>query len=556
MDYVTVCPPEGENFRHELGSENLRIGRAHGSGLVLKDLNVSRLHAEILRRPDGYYIIDAGGKNGTFLNEQPIGEAARLQPGDRVRVGMTTLVFNAPGLRPVEFTDQPIPETSATLFLSARELHTPVSAELQATPGAGGSPGPDADDAELAPLMKVVVEADRELVFHRPVHELLDRIMDLAGRTASFERGVLMLLEGGEPVPKVVRLPQGEEQTLSVSRTILRHVITRQESVLTADALQDKRFREGQSIASQHIQSVMCVPLWNNRDVIGLIYVDNRRGAGLFDRDSLRVLTHLANVAAVKLENARLFEKAVAAQVVQQDMERAAEIQRQLLPSEGPPVRGYRLVGRSIPCRTVGGDYFDYLPMPGDRYGVALGDVAGKGLPSALLMCSFQASLRAFSQIGGPPEQMLGRVNRELCARIPMNRFITFFYGVLDPQRHVLTYINAGHNPPILIHPDGSVDRLNVNGRPLGLFESFEYRIDECAFRAGDLLLCFSDGLSESVGLGEEEFSEERLIETVRGCRDDDPEAVVQKVLTEVQRHQAGVPQADDITLLALKRIE
>jgi serine phosphatase RsbU (regulator of sigma subunit) len=404
--------------------------------------------------------------------------------------------------------------------------------------------------------MKIVMEADKELVFHRPVHELLERIMDLAERAAPFERGALMLLEGGEPVPKVVRLPQAEDRGLSVSRTILRHVISRQESVLTADALQDKRFREGQSIASQNIQSVMCVPLWNNRDVIGLIYVDNRRGAGLFDRDKLRILTHLANVAAVKIENAHLFEKAVAAQVVQQDMERAAEIQRQLLPAEGPPVQGYKLVGRSIPCRTVGGDYFDFLPMPGACCGVALGDVAGKGLPSALLMCSFQASLRAFSEIGDPPEKTIGRVNRELCARIPMNRFITFFYGVLDPLRHVLTYINAGHNPPILIHPDGRADRLEVNGRPLGLFESFEFRTEICAFRPGGLLLCFSDGLSESTGPGEEEFSEERLIETVRQCRECDPETVVQKVLIEVQRHQAGVPQADDMTLLAVKRIE
>jgi serine phosphatase RsbU (regulator of sigma subunit)/pSer/pThr/pTyr-binding forkhead associated (FHA) protein len=553
MEYLTVCPPEGECYRYELGSETLRIGRAHGSGLVLKDLNVSRLHAEILRRPDGYYVIDAGGKNGTHLNDQVLGEAARLQPGDRIRVGMTTLVFSAPGLRPVEFVDLPIPESSATLFLSARELQTPRSGELQTGPL---SPSPDPDDAEMAPLMKIIVEADQELVFHRPVNELLDRIMTLAGRAAPFERGALMLLEGGEPVPKVVRLPQGNDGTLSISRTILRHVIARQESVLTADALQDQRFREGRSIASQNIQSVMCVPLWNNRDVIGLIYVDNRRGAGLFDRDKLRILTHLANVAAVKIENARLFEKAVAAQVVQQDMERAAEIQRQLLPAEGPPVRGYKLVGRSVPCRTVGGDYFDFLPMPADRCGVALGDVAGKGLSSALLMCSFQASLRAFSEIGDPPDKMIRRVNRELCARIPMNRFITFFYGVLDPLRHLLTYINAGHNPPILIHADGGVERLEVNGRPLGLFENFEYRTDDCVFRSGDLLLCFSDGLSESVGVGGDELGEERLIETVRQCRDCEPEVVVQKILTEVQRHQVGVPQADDMTLLAVKRIE
>src|SRR5439155_14689149 len=201
------------------------------------------------------------------------------------------------------------------------------------------------------------------------------------------------LLEDGILVSRVVRVPRGEEgKTISVSQTVAERVVQRQESVLTADAQTDERFRAGQSIVAQQIRSVMCVPLWNNREVIGLIYIDNRHRAGLFSEENLRVLTHLANVAAIKIENARLFEQVLAKEVMEVELQKAAEIQNHLQPAEGPPIPGYVVYGGSIPCRAVGGDYFDYIEMPGGRFGIGLGDVAGKGLPAALLMCSFQAS--------------------------------------------------------------------------------------------------------------------------------------------------------------------
>jgi serine phosphatase RsbU (regulator of sigma subunit)/pSer/pThr/pTyr-binding forkhead associated (FHA) protein len=568
MDFLMVCPPEGTSVRQDLGGGTVRIGRAHACNVLLKDLNVSRLHAEIVRRPDGFYVIDLGGKNGTFVNEERITEPTLLRPGDRVRVGTTTLIFNGSATSSIEIIDRPLPEGGATTFLPAHEISTParatsapgidagragtVRSRSRSTPAAAAA----AEGAELSAELNIIFEADKELVFHRPVEDLLQKIMDLAQRAAPFERGVLMLLEKGEPAAKVIRVPPQEaERGMSISRTILEHVVRKQESVLTSDATIDERFREGRSVEVQHIRSVMCVPLWNNREVIGLIYLDSRRSAGLFTPETLRVLAHLANVAAVKIENARLFEQAVDAEAMHKDLERAAEIQAQLLPAGGPAVRGYQIDGRTLSCRAVGGDYFDYIELPGGRMGIALGDVAGKGLSAALLMCTFQATLRTFSELDLPLEETLQRLNRQLCRRIPANRYVTFFYGILDPATHALTYANAGHNPVLLLRADGAPERLGVTSQPLGLFENLDCKAGRIDLARGDVMLCYSDGITEALGPAEEEFGEERLAGVVRDCRDCPTEEIVQRILNEVDRHHAGVPRQDDLTLVALKRV-
>ncbi len=569
MDFLTIVPSEGKDYRREIGAVTLRIGRSSGNDLVLQDLNVSRVHAEIVRRPEGCYVLDAGGKNGTYVNDQRITGPTLLRPGDRVRVGTTTLIFNGTPRSRVEWSDRPLTMGGGTTILPAGEIRTPglldipllsegTPPPMRDTPArAGVRPRPaslEVHPPALAPDLSIFIEADKELVFHRPLREILETIMDLARRAVPFERGLLVLMEGGVPVPQVIRVPPDEAgRTISVSRTITERVVKHHESVLTSDAQID--FKEGPSVEGLQIRSVVCVPLWNNREVIGLIYVDSRHRAGLFTEENLRVLTHLANVAAVKIENARLFEQAVAAERMEQELQRAAEIQNHLLPSDGPPIPGYLIYGSSVPCRAVGGDYYDYIELPGGRYGVGLGDVAGKGLPAALLMCSFQASLRALTELDLPPQETIARLNRLLARRIPTNRFVTFFFGILDPGRHTLTYVNAGHNPPWILRRDGeAADRLIQTGRPLGLFDDVPYRAETIDLRPGEILLGYSDGVTEGLSPSEEEFGEERLLRILREARDSAPFDIVRRVTSEIDRHHAGSPRQDDVTLVVLKR--
>ncbi len=571
MDYLTIVAPDGGNSRFELGMNNLKIGRSSTSDLVLQDLNVSRLHAELVKRSEGYFVLDAGGKNGTYVNEKRIEQPTLLQPGDRVRLGTTTLVFNGTPSSQVEFSDMPMPQGPGTIHLSADDLRTPalsdMSVILQATPAplarrrpAGASdptPGTGAEyvggitEAALA----IIFEADKELVFHRPINELLETIMDLANRAVRFERGLLMLLEGGSLKPHVVRVPPSEAgRAISLSRTIADRVMKNHESILTSDALFDDRFKAGMSVEIQQIRSLMCVPLWNNREVIGLIYLDSRQRAGLFTRDDLTLLTHLANVAAVKIENARLFEQAVAAERMEQEIQKAAEIQNHLLPTDGPPIAGYDVFGTSLMCRAVGGDYFDYLPLDEGLIGVALGDVAGKGLPAALLMASLQASLRALSELGLPPDNMMTRLNRLLCRTVPENRFVTFFYSLLDPKAHTLTYVNAGQNPPYIVRRGQPAERLAQTGPPLGLFDTTKYTAKTVSMSAGDILVCYSDGVTEARGGTEEEFGEERLTDLVGREHAGTPIDIIKRITEAMLSFCAGHSYQDDVTMVVLKR--
>ncbi len=543
MDFLTVITPEGTSTRRAIDADNLRIGRASGNDLVLKDLNVSRSHAAVVRRPDGVYVVDAGGKNGTFVNDRRIGEPTRLGPGDRVRLGSTLLIFNGTTASSVEFSDRPLLQGAGTTYLSAADMRTPELHDIPLILEAR-TPLPLSSGAVAASIASIIREANEELVFHRPLPEILDTIMDLARRAVPFERGLLMMRDGERLQAQVIRVPPDEAgSTISISRTIADRVLRNQESILTSDALIDDRFREGQSVEAQQLRSVMCVPLWNNREVIGLIYVDNRHRAALFTEENLRLLTYLANVAAVKIENARLFEQVVAAERVEQELQKAREIQDYLLPAQGPPIPGYQVYGHSAPCQAVGGDYFDYVELPGGFYGIGLGDVAGKGLPAAILMASFQAGLHALCEMGLPPGEMIARLNRLLSRRIPQNRFVTFFFGVLDPDRHMLTYVNAGQNPPCRVRSDSEVERLTATGPPLGLFADASF-----------VVICFSDGATEGRGASDEEFGEARLIDIVRQNPSATPEAIVDRAATAVERHCAASPRQDDITLVVLKR--
>src|SRR5262245_11375541 len=452
MDFLTIVNPDGSTSKFDLTGANIKIGRSSSSDLVLQDLNVSRLHAQVVKRPDGYFVLDAGGKNGTFVNDRRIDSPTALKPGDRVRLGTTSLVFNGHPRSEVEFSDQPTPMGPGTIHLSVDDLKTPAIAGMSVIVGAtapplaakgktpAGTPTP-ADGGGLASAaIGIIFEADKELVFHRPINELLETIMDLAFKAVRFERGLLMLREGDILNPHVVRVPPAETgRSIAISRTIANRVIQNQESILTSDALIDDRFKAGQSVEIQQIRSLMCAPLWNNREVIGLIYLDSRQKSGLFTLDDLRLLTHLANVAAVKIENARLFEQAVAAERMEQEIQKAAEIQNHLLPQEGPPIEGYEIFGTSLMCRAVGGDYYDYVPLENGCYGLGLGDVAGKGLPAALLMASFQASLRALPEMGLSPDDTIRRLNRLLCRTIPENRLVTVFSPILGPKTHTTT---------------------------------------------------------------------------------------------------------------------
>jgi FixJ family two-component response regulator len=235
----------------------------------------------------------------------------------------------------------------------------------------------------------------------------------------------------------------------------------------------------------------------------------------------------------------------------QREFEEAREIQQGLLPKEIPQIPGYHISGGSQPASAVGGDYFDVLRFHGRKTGLCIADVAGKGMPAALLMSNLQAAVKAFASESVSPSELCSKVNRVICSNIAANKFITFFYCLHDAERKRLVYANAGHDAPIVIRRNGSVERLREGGAVLGVFREWNYEQNEIEFSSGDRVIFFTDGVTEVRNSEGEEFGEERLIEFLLGMRACGAGELQQKIMHKVDEYSGGEFQ-DDATVVVL----
>jgi serine phosphatase RsbU (regulator of sigma subunit) len=302
----------------------------------------------------------------------------------------------------------------------------------------------------------------------------------------------------------------------------------------------------------------VCAPLWltgetaDSDQVIGLVYLDSLQRSHSFTEDDLKTVTALANIAAAKIENTRLLEASIEKRALEEDMRRAAQIQRGLLPSVAPRLSGWGVAGSNKPCHTVGGDYFDFVHEAGWLH-LALGDVSGKGTGAALLMAVLRAAVRAHWTEFGPGEAM-ARINRTVCQNITEGKYVTFFMARLEPQTGVLTYVNAGHNPPLLVRANGERRELEEGGMVLGLFESVPYGEGSVEMAAGDALVVFSDGVTETWNNEGQEFGTTRLADVVRRGRGLDAPTLEAEILRALDAFAGGARATDDRTLIVLKR--
>ncbi|HEY7513402.1 MAG TPA: GAF domain-containing SpoIIE family protein phosphatase, partial [Vicinamibacteria bacterium] len=373
------------------------------------------------------------------------------------------------------------------------------------------------------------------------------------------ERGAILLVEGTPPQPviKASRSREGGDIT-KVSRSIARKVMQERVSVILPNVLEDAAFRTQDSILATGIRSAVCVPLWFTPgqgmpdEVIGLVYLDTLRKTHSFETEDVTILTALANVAAAKIENVRLLEESLEKRRMEEDMQRAAQIQRGLLPGAPPSVPGYGLLGLNYPCRTVGGDYYDFTVQDG-RLHLALGDVSGKGTGAALLMTVLRAAVRGHWTDASAAESV-ARINRTVCQNVPDGKYVTFFGARLDPAAGQLVYVNAGHNPPLLVRASGEVDHLEQGGMVLGMFDSVSYDEGVVEMHEGDVLIVYSDGVTETFNPDGEEFGEKRLVESAIRCRAKDVEALKVDLLSDLEQFSRGVKPGDDRTLILLKR--
>ena len=301
--------------------------------------------------------------------------------------------------------------------------------------------------------------------------------------------------------------------------------------------------------------SAICVPLLEMKDLGGLLYLERHPPASPFSPEDLRVLATTAYLLAMKVENLYFEERLVEQQRLKQELTVAGEIQRRLLPAAPPDVTGYDCSGLNVPCYEVGGDYYDFRLYDGTKLGIAIGDVAGKGTGAALLMASVQAFLHSYMDMGIGLDTLMKKLNQSVHEHSSPNKFVTLFYGELNPATHHLRYVNAGHNNPLLLRAGGAVEQLTRGGVPLGLFPDYEFEQGELTLEAGDRLVLFSDGLSERWNPAEEMYGEERLLSLARTHARTSCGKLQQLILEDLETFAAGTSSNDDLTLVLLQRL-
>jgi sigma-B regulation protein RsbU (phosphoserine phosphatase) len=545
MPEIRVRPPNGRASRFPVDKERIKIGRSRESDIVLSDIALSRQHAEICRRGEAFFLRDLDSVNGTRLNGERIKTERRLYPGDVIKIADYILTFSEPG-------DPSTEEATARLGIRAfpaREVTAPATPQALA---------PE-EVARQTRILDILSRAAGALVAHRPFEELIELVLDELLDVTPADRGALVLMEGDPPRPvvKASRSRIGSPIT-AVSRTIARKVVGERVSLLIPKVFEDAAFAKKESIASAGIRSAMASPLWltsgpdEEGDVIGLVYVDTCQEGPVFGEEDLRVLTALANLAATRIHTARLLETSQNKRTLTADLERAAQIQSSFLPSCAPSIPGYEIAGEIQSGSAVGADYFDFEEDHGDLV-LALGDVAGKGTGAAILMTLLRAAVRAHWTDGAPAEVM-PRINRNLEGSVPRNRYATLFLARLTPAEGRLSFVNAGHHPPVLLRKGGAIERLSAGGTVLGMFTDQTFTEGSAQLEHGDLLVVYSDGVAEAANDRGETFGEARLTALVRAHRHQTAAEVLHAVLRALPEHAGPRADHDDWTLVVAKR--
>ena len=505
------------------------IGRRVTSALHLPSGEVSRDHAEIVSAGDGFEIRDRDSRYGTFVNGEAV-KARRLKHGDRVKLGRS-------GGAEFVFLLSDAPAEDGRSASAVSEMHQ----------------------------VAVLLEGLRALSSGGVLDDVLALVMDSAISVGGAERGFIMLV--GDEDELEFKLGRSRDRvtlpgtSFKTSRKIPEEVFRTGQARIEADLLEGDLAAQHQGTVALGIRNVLCMPLRLVRYVdsvesttedkrVGVLYLDSREKGTLMSDATRATLETLAAEAAVAIDNARLYSTALEKARLDQEMATAAQIQQALMPTPSRAGAFFDAAAEMLACRSIGGDFFEYIDLPAGGFGFALGDVSGKGPPAALLGALLQGNLEAQATVASGPADALGNVNAALIHREIAARFVTLFYAVLTPDGQ-LTFCNAEHNPPFLVGRDG-VRRLETGGMPLGLFEGTPLEEETITMEPGDFVVTFSDGVSEAFNPAGDEFEDARILESIEGASGRDAQTQLDHLFSSVKAFTAGAAQTDDITVLVV----
>src|SRR5271157_2763011 len=441
MPWLKMLKGETPGRTFPLNKEVTVLGRDAACEIVLSDHGVSKRHARINRKDDGFHIEDLHSTNGTTVANQELTESRRLEDGNLIEIGDTQFVFSETGSTILGVLD--VSSTSERQIVMVRpeeKLHAIL---------------------EIARELGGTIDLDGVL---GKVLETLFRILPQAGRGF-----ILLKVEGADHlILRASKFRQQDAVSPTFSRTIFNHVTREGQAILCEDIGADDRFGDSPSVKESQIRTMICVPLGDRQQhSVGVIQIDTQDEHGRFEEDDLELMAAIAGPVSVAIENARLHEIAVKQADMEREVHDARAVQLAIIPEKMPQIPGYEFWHFYEPARSVGGDYFDYRPIPKsgppfahppDRWAIAIGDVSGKGMPAVLLMARLPSEVRLLIQTEPDPARVVDRLNRDLCASRTDERFITFLPVLLDGERHELRVVNAGHMGPMIRRSDGRIE--------------------------------------------------------------------------------------------------
>ena len=532
---------QGKDIHQELGDSVVVLGRSPHCDIVVGDASVSRRHAEIRPESGGFLLCDLGSRNGTRLNGRTLQSAAMLRPHDRIGLAAVELVVGGGPVQDADITQLTLtntsPPTGAELsWLESRGL------ERQRTDRRGQ-------------LFRVLVQAGEMLVAARSPEELYEPVLDLVESAFAPERALFLCAQDeGEPTVAAVRMAKGQAGgDVALSRTVVRRVLTEKVSLLIEDLDLGGLAQLMQSIVAQGVRAGMAVPLVDEGRVMGLLYADTTAHSVRYTRDDLKAFTLLSGVVGTAFTHARYHALEEEQQRLQTELNAARNILATIIPEQLPEVAGWELRAYLESCFEVGGDLYDLQSLPDGRLLVVAGDVAGKGLGAALLVSSIVPMLRTLAETEPDPLALVTRLNRHIWRTTDSVRYATLFVGLLDPQVGRFVYVNAGHNPPYVLAPGGRLRSLASTGMPVGMLEEAPLAMAETVLEPGELLVLYSDGISEAAK-GDEFYGEGRFEAMLGQQGGKTADAVLAAALADLGEHVGDADPEDDVTLVLLRR--
>jgi len=517
------------------------LGRQGDNDLVLLDNRISRRHAQILQTPEGFRIEDCGSRHGTFVNGERVDDTRLLKGRDQISLGVS--------------------DAYKLTFVTEEAV---LPSLLQQIGKATESPAPQLHHLSLLLQMAQMLHRAPAL------EEVLTTLVDSAVQLASAERGLLFLTD--EEGKLRLRLARGRGGTylavdaVDYSHSVVERVSRFRHEEVTLEDESTGRPAQETGVISALARGVVALPLQKLQmmemsgetlhqavpELLGVLYLESRTHATSVTGLDRQVLQTLAVESATVIENARLFRAAREHERNLHQLAVARTIQQGLLPRQLPKTDYFELKAVTMPCLTVGGDYYDVIPLPGGRYGITVADVSGKGLPAAMMAVTLQGVFSGFASVDPGLEDLFSKVNGFLCERTPMDMYATVFYGVLD-RSGLLNFVNAGHVPPLIIRATGQVEPLDFANFPLGMFPGIEFEVRSAQLEPGDQVFIFSDGVTEAQNAAHDFFGDERLTALLEKCGAQPGHSLCTMVVGAVRQFVGEAPPADDLTVTALR---